>query len=137
MLTADLLLFTRRKGRIRPTLLDPGDPLLLDGAEAMVQLAEAHLGKRRGDLEPLLRGFPFKGRPPKMAAGLARLLLEHCRFEVGGPDPDPMAPGGAGPGPMEPGGAGPGPMAPGGAAAAGNDLAPDQASRSDAANEPT
>ncbi|MEE8434272.1 MAG: DUF790 family protein, partial [bacterium] len=84
MLTADLLLYTRRKGRIHPRLLDPGDALLLDGAGAMVQLVEAHLGRRRGDLEPLLRGFPLKGLHPKTAPGLARLLLERCRFEVGG-----------------------------------------------------
>ena len=126
MLTADLLLYTRRKGRIHPRLLDPGDAYLLDGAGAMVQLAEAHLGKRRGDLEPLLRGFPLKGPHPKTAAGLAKLLLQRCRFEVGWASPggsdapidpvaprgaSPMQPSGASPGPMDPGGAGPGPEA--------------------------
>ena len=136
MLTADLLLYTRRKGRIHPRLLDPGDAYLLDGAGALVQLAEAHLGKRRGDLEPLLRGFPLKGPHPKTAAGLAKLLLQRCRFEVGWASPggsdapidpvaprgaSPMQPSGASPGPMDPGGAGPGPE--GGNVEAANPLA--------------
>ena len=91
MLTTDLLLYTRRKGRIHPRLLDPGDALLVQGAGGMIQLVEAHLGRRRGDLEPLLRGFPLKGQHPKMAAGLARLLLERCRFEVRSASTEPTA----------------------------------------------
>ena len=40
MLTTDLLLYTRRKGRIHPRLLDPGDALLVQGAGGMIQLVE-------------------------------------------------------------------------------------------------
>lgn len=83
MLTADLLRYTRRQGRITPSLLDPYNGELQAGAAALIHLVSAHLGRRRGDLEAALRALRSPGVAPKTARGLAKLLLERCRFEVG------------------------------------------------------
>ncbi|MCH9046054.1 MAG: DUF790 family protein, partial [SAR324 cluster bacterium] len=83
MLTADLLRYTRRQGRITPSLLDPYNGELQAGAAALIHLVSAHLGRRRGDLEAALRALRSPGVAPKTTRGLAKLLLERCRFEVG------------------------------------------------------
>jgi predicted nuclease of restriction endonuclease-like RecB superfamily len=83
MLTGDLLAYTRRGERLIPRRLDPADPALLAAGEALLALFDAHLGQRRGELEEALAGFAPPGPAPKVARGLARLLLDRCTFRVG------------------------------------------------------
>ncbi|MCZ6532285.1 MAG: DUF790 family protein [SAR324 cluster bacterium] len=84
MLTGDLLLYTRRAGTVWPRLLDPAQPALLSGAEALLELCAAHLGRRRGELEEALRDFPLPAVQARVGQGLAKLLLDRCTFEAGG-----------------------------------------------------
>jgi len=82
MLTADLVQYTRRGGKVRPRLVDPTDPVLLDLAAGLIELCHAHMGETRHDLESALReGWPPE-RPVKLGQGLARLLMQRCRFNV-------------------------------------------------------
>ena len=84
MLTADLLTYSRRQGRIVPRLLDPADAASRAAAADLMALARAQLGRRRGELDTALRGFAPEAMTPKAAQGLVRLMLERCRFETGG-----------------------------------------------------
>lgn len=87
MLTGNLLLYTRRKGRLIPRMLDPAEPALLDAARALLQLVEVFRGRRRGELEEALRTLSSEALPgvqAKVGQGLAKLLLDRCEFEVGG-----------------------------------------------------
>ncbi len=81
MLTGNLLLYTRRQGRLMPRLLDPAEPRLVAGAEALLQLFAAFFNRRRGELEEALRDLALPGVPARVAQGLAKLLLDRCEFE--------------------------------------------------------
>ena len=79
MLTGNLLLYTRRKGRLIPRMLDPAEPALLDAARALLQLVEVFRGRRRGELEEALRTLSSEALPgvqAKVGQGLAKLLLD-------------------------------------------------------------
>ncbi len=92
MLTGDLLLFTRRRGRVIPRLLEPSQAALSDAAASLLGVVEAHRGRTRGELEQALKeALPSAVQPsavqpsavqPKVTAGLAKLLLDRCQFEV-------------------------------------------------------
>ncbi len=82
MLTGDLLMFTRRKDRLYPRLLEPCDTALAAAGEALLDLFEAHQGRRRGDLEEALKDFALPDIPAKVSQGLAKLLLKRCTFAV-------------------------------------------------------
>lgn len=80
MLTADSLWYSRRGERIAPRLVDPHDPDWLASARAFIDLARAHLGRTRGELESALRGAVPPKMHPKAARALARLVLDQCAF---------------------------------------------------------
>ncbi len=84
MLTGNLLVSTRRKGRLLPRLLDPAAPGLEAGAAALLELFAACRGRRRGELEEALKDFAPPGVEARVAQGLARLLLDRCTFQAGG-----------------------------------------------------
>lgn len=90
MLTGNLLLHTRRQGRIIPRMVDPADRQLLAGAQALLELADAFQGRRRGELEEAMEDVALPGVQAKVARGLARLVLDRCEFEMGGAA-DPVA----------------------------------------------
>jgi predicted nuclease of restriction endonuclease-like RecB superfamily len=91
MLTGDLLMFTRRQGRILPRRADPGDERLLRAAAGLAGLFQAHTGQRRGDLEEALARFAPEGVEAKRLRGLAKLLWERCEFRVeSAADPWPL-----------------------------------------------
>jgi hypothetical protein len=81
VLTRDLLLFRTRQGKIRPAFIDVGRPELFGLAEDLVSLVDAGVGRSRDELdeeiEPRVAGFT----KPKVARGLAKLLLDRCGFE--------------------------------------------------------
>jgi len=85
MLTTDLLVYTRRGERIVPRLLDPARAPLAQAAADLLALAKAHRGQRRGDLEQALKGVAVPGLAPRVAAGLGRLVLQRCTFDVTAP----------------------------------------------------
>ncbi len=87
MLTKELLMFTRRKGKIRPRFVKVDDPLLLEAATDLVQMADDAEGEPVKELEDALgcRVNAFK-RPP-VARGLAKLVLDKVQVE----DPDEAA----------------------------------------------
>jgi hypothetical protein len=88
MLTGDLLQFRRRHGRLLPHRINPADPCWREAAERLAGLFQAHTGQRRGDLEEAIGRFVPTGLDPKRVRGLARLLMERCRFQVAaGADP--------------------------------------------------
>ena len=84
MLTGDLLVYTRRDGRLTPRLLDPAQPALLSGAEALLDLFSAFKGRRRGELDEALRELALPAVSQRTAQGLGKLLLDRCTFEAGG-----------------------------------------------------
>jgi uncharacterized protein len=81
VLTRDLLLFRTRLGKVRPTFVDVARPELMALAEGLVASVEACLGRSKDELEqelePRIGSFPR----PKVARGLAKLLLDRCTFE--------------------------------------------------------
>ncbi len=82
MLTGDLLRVTRRQGRVQPRLADPGDAALLERAAALGAEVNAHLGRRRGELERALDLLAPAGTEHGVERGLAKLLLDRCTFET-------------------------------------------------------
>lgn len=82
MLTGNLLLYTRRSGKLIPRLLEPGSPAVAEAAETIVRLCQGHRGRRRGELEELLQAAPPE-LPLKVYKGLGKLMLERCNFTVG------------------------------------------------------
>lgn len=84
MLTGELLIHTRRKGRIFPKRLNTKDPALLTDAEDLLDLFGGSVGLRRGELEEVLKGFTPSGMEPKVTRGMIKLLMSKAEFEVGG-----------------------------------------------------
>ncbi|MEO1235122.1 MAG: DUF790 family protein [Myxococcota bacterium] len=84
MLTRDLLLFSMRKGRVRPKFLDRADKALQPLAEAMVGLAEEAPGRPKREIDEALSALALGAKKPKVARGLVKLLTD--RLEVAEPD---------------------------------------------------
>jgi len=82
MLTRDLLRFRRRSG-FQPAFIDPSEPKLLEFASRLLEVygeaAEARMC--RSELEELTSGLLKGTRDPRLAAGLDKLILDHCSFD--------------------------------------------------------
>lgn len=83
MLTRDLLLFTTRKGRMRPRFVKPKDALLLELAEDLVGFATASVGCPKKEVDEAMGGRALAHDKPKVAKGLVKLLQD--RMEVAEP----------------------------------------------------
>lgn len=83
MLTADLVRVYRRKGELKLRAWK-GDARA--NAEAIarryVAIAEAHVGKTRGELRDAMDEVPTPSRDRKVADGLRKLVMDRCEVEV-------------------------------------------------------
>ena len=77
MLTADLVRARRRGDELKLTPLDAkGRATALELAGTLLGLAEAHLGKTRGELEEVMEAVIGGAADRKLAAGLAKLIWD-------------------------------------------------------------
>jgi hypothetical protein len=83
VLTRDLLLFTLRKGRIRPRFVDRADGALLEAARDLVDIAARAPGEPKKDIDAAMGGRAMIHPRPKVARGLVKLLQD--RMEVAEP----------------------------------------------------
>ena len=82
MLTRELLLSTKRNGRVRPRFVRADDAGLLELAGTLVAEAEAHVGLSRDALEDALATHAGAFARPPVARGLVKLVLDRCEFEA-------------------------------------------------------
>jgi hypothetical protein len=80
MLTADLLLYKRRKGRVIPEALDPEAPAPLEAAQALIGLFAASPGQARGDIEAAAGALGMAELSQKAQRGLLKLLFDGAEF---------------------------------------------------------
>ena len=80
MLTADLLQYTRRKGRVMPGSLDPEAPAPLEGAQALIGLFAASPGQPRGEIEDAAAALGLPNLSQKVQRGLLKLLFDAAEF---------------------------------------------------------
>ncbi|MEL7368903.1 MAG: DUF790 family protein [Myxococcota bacterium] len=88
MLTKDLLVFTTRKGAVKPTFI-AAKGRETEVAEALVHRIDGALGEARGTLEADLQAQANQAERPRIAKGLVKLLLDRATFEE--PDPEAQA----------------------------------------------
>jgi len=83
LLTADLVRAYRRKGELK---LRKWKTETRASAEAIAQryvaIAEAHVGKTRGELRDAIDQVPTPARERKVADGLRKLVMDRCEVEV-------------------------------------------------------
>jgi len=84
VLTKDLLMFTQRKGKVRPRFVKVDEPELLEVATDLVAIADDAVGEPYAALEDELSARVNGSRRPPVARGLAKLVLD--RVEVEAPD---------------------------------------------------
>ncbi|MVN86413.1 DUF790 family protein [Deinococcus sp. HMF7620] len=84
MLPTELLLFRVKAGLVEPRRLKP-TPQNLALAETLIAAFEAHVGKRRCDLDEELRALEAGRQDFKVVRGLAHLLSNLGTFEASGP----------------------------------------------------
>lgn len=84
MLTRDLLLFSVRKGKIRPRFLKRKEAELEPLAQAMVGVAKEAVGRPKREIDEALSALALGAKRPKVARGLAKLLTD--RLEVAEPE---------------------------------------------------
>ena len=81
MLTADLVRARRRSGELVLTPLDAaGRAAALELAATLLGLAEAHVGKTRGELAEVMDAVVGGARDRKLAAGLAKLIWDRAEL---------------------------------------------------------
>jgi uncharacterized protein len=86
LLTADLVRVRRRGGTLSLVpLSDRTRPRALEIARAYVDAVQAVQGERRDALDAALAAVPLGVRERKLAAGLRKLILDRCTFEVASP----------------------------------------------------
>jgi uncharacterized protein len=86
LLTADLVRVRRRGGTLSLVpLSDRTRPRALEIARAYVEAVQAAEGERRDALDAALAAVPLGVRERKLAAGLRKLILDRCTFEVASP----------------------------------------------------
>lgn len=89
MLPTELLKFNVKAGIVSPARLKP-TPSNLQLAESLIATFEAHIGKRRFELDEALQPFEKNVPSVKVPRGLAHLLTQTAEFEAGG-DTEPAA----------------------------------------------
>lgn len=92
MLTADLVRARRRGGELTLTPLDAaGRAAALELAATLLGLAEAHVGKTRGELADVMDAVVDGARDRKLAAGLAKLIWDRTELAEAVPiDPEAL-----------------------------------------------
>lgn len=86
MLTREHLLYRIRERKIRPSFVDPADPELLPLAQRMITTVTDFVGLERGAVEAALRATANAHKKPKVARGLAKLLVDRMDFGAAGED---------------------------------------------------
>lgn len=81
MLTKDLLVAQRYRGKITPRYVDPSSAKNLETAERVLQAFHEHLGQRRGELHQALEALESH-KSFKLVRGLAQLLERRSLFEA-------------------------------------------------------
>ncbi len=89
MLTSDLVRVRVSRTTVVPQLLDPAAPDLLDLAAALLDAAAdaAEARSPRGELTDTLAELAAAHKAPKLAKGLAKLVLDRCEAEIEAPLP--------------------------------------------------
>lgn len=82
MLTADLARSRTTSDAIKPLFIDPTDESYQEMAHELIALFDAHLGEPKGDLEDAIDELTVADTDYKIVQGLAKLLLDECKFEV-------------------------------------------------------
>ena len=84
MLTKDLLRARAYKDQVRPSLIKVDDPTLLHFAQDLISRFGIGLqsGMRRGELEQVVKEAIGLSRDAKLLAGIGRVLLNRCEFEI-------------------------------------------------------
>jgi predicted nuclease of restriction endonuclease-like RecB superfamily len=91
VLTADLVNARRRGVELRIATLDAhGRERAGAIGDALVAIAEAHVGRTREELVSALSAVEAAPREHRLRAGLVKLIEDRCEFDVGG-DADPEA----------------------------------------------
>lgn len=91
VLTADLVNARRRGAELRLVSLDArGRERAGAIGDALVAIAEAHVGRTREELVSALSAVEAAPREHRLRAGLMKLIEDRCEFDVGG-DADPEA----------------------------------------------
>ncbi len=81
MLTADLLRFRTKDGKLLPQLLDPSDKRQMGRATEVFELFGAHVGQTRGELEEALEGLTGQN-DAKLVNGLIKIAFDRSELEV-------------------------------------------------------
>ncbi len=83
MLTADLVRIYRRKGELKLRAWKGDARANAESiARRYVTIAEAHVGKTRGELKDAMDDVPTPSRDRKVADGLRKLVMDRCEVEV-------------------------------------------------------
>ena len=82
MLTADLAISFKRKGKIKPRLIKASDKNYLEDAEHLIAIFEEFENKSRGELENKLDDYVGTGTNYRILRGLIKLLTDRCEFET-------------------------------------------------------
>lgn len=92
MLTADLVRARRRGDELTLTPLDAGGhAAALELAATLLGLAEAHVGKTRGELDDVMDAVVGGAKDRKLAAGLAKLIWDRAELAEAVPiDPEAL-----------------------------------------------
>ncbi|MCB1057737.1 MAG: DUF790 family protein [Acidobacteria bacterium] len=85
MLTSDLVRVSVRKGEVFPRFVDPADAEHRALAGLLIETFEAHIGRTRGELDAELKEVLGTGTSFLLHRGLAKLLLDRCRFDTQAP----------------------------------------------------
>lgn len=82
MLTKDLLLFTQRKGKVRPRFVKVDDPDLVALATDLVAIADDTVGSPYEELEAGLSARSNGFQRPPLARGLSKLVTDRVKVEA-------------------------------------------------------
>ncbi len=82
MLTSDLAISFKRKGKIHPRLIKMSDKDCLIDAENLIAIFEEFENKSRGALENKLEEYVGTGTNYRVLRGLIKLLIDKCEFET-------------------------------------------------------
>ena len=81
MLPVELLRYRAAGDEVHPAFLDPASPRYLRIAEALIALAESHVGATLGEFREAVRDFVGGATDHRVQRGLAHLLEERLRRE--------------------------------------------------------
>ncbi len=82
MLTSDLAISFKRKGKIHPRLIKTGNADYLADAENLIAIFDEFENKTRGEIENELDEYVGTGTNYRILRGLIKLLMDRCEFET-------------------------------------------------------